>query len=101
MKNKLQQVLLVPAFKKFITASATGRRLMPSGKRLRTGTVRQYQIVLKLLTQFEATQPAPLRIMFLRRTTLRELKKEKNYWERFIKQFADFLYKKKTATINM
>ena len=101
MKNKPQQVLLIPAFKKFITASFTGRRLMPSGKRLRIGTVKQYQIVLKLITEFETEQTAPLRILLLYRSSLRELKHEKNYWERFVKKFSYFLYKKKTATINM
>ena len=101
MKNKIQQVRLVPEFKKFITASATGRRLMPSGKRLRKGTIRQYEIVFKLLTEFECAQAAPIRIMLLHRSPLREMKKEKNYWVRFVKQFSYFLYKKKIATINM
>ena len=95
MKNNLNQVLLISEFTKFIKASSTGRRLMLSGKKLRPGTIRQYQSVSLLLHQFESFQPEPLRILLLQKASLRTLQKEKNYWRRFFKQFSQFLYKKR------
>ena len=95
MTNHSNQLIMLPAFQKFITASATGRRLMPSGKKLRAGTICQYQCVLKLLQQFESLQDAPIRIQVLQRVSLRLLQKEKNYWSRFFRQFSLFLYKTK------
>ncbi len=80
---------------KFITATATGRRLMPSGKRIRSRTIEQYRHVCKLLRQFEAQQQETLRIQLLHRSTLRHLQQEKNYWKRFFKNFSQFMYRKK------
>lgn len=98
MKSNNQQILLIPEFKKFITASSTGRRSMPSGKKVRVGTLRQYQCVLHLLEEFELQQlDSQLRIQLLQRVSLRMLQKEKNYWVRFFKQFSLFLYKKKNC----
>lgn len=90
-----RQLLLLPEFQKFITASSSGRRLMPSGKKIRKGTLVQYHCVYKLLEEYEATTDAPLRIQLLNRSSLRLLQKEKNYWDRFYKKFAAFLYQKK------
>ena len=80
---------------KFITATATGRRLMPSGKRIRTGTIEQYRHVYSLLRQFEERQQEPLRILMLHRSPLRHLQKEKNYWKRFFKNFSQYMYRTK------
>ena len=92
MKKNSQQLLLLPEFQKFIVASSTGRRLMPSGKRIRPGTIVQYHYTYLLLETFEQQQPAPLRIQLLHRSSLRLIQKEKNYWNRFYKKFSFFLY---------
>ena len=97
MNKKSNELLLLPAFQKFIYASASGRRLMPSGKKFRAGSIRQYQCVYKLLQQFEELQTTPLRIHILQRVSLRLLQKEKNYWNRFFRQFSLFLYKIKNC----
>lgn len=97
MKNNKSLILVIPEFKKFITASSTGRRLMPSGKKVRSGTIRQYQCVLSLLEEFECLQTGPLRIQLLHRSSLRTIQKEKNYWIRFFKKFSLFLYRKKNC----
>lgn len=86
-------MLLLPEFRKFITASATGRRRMPSGKRITKGTLGQYQCVYKLLLDFESSAgQQPLRITQHKHNSIRLLKKEKNYWERFFRQFSNYLY---------
>lgn len=95
MKNKVRHIMLLPEFKKFITASATGRRLMPSGKKVRRGTLRLYHCAFLLLQEFEEKQELPVRILFLHRASLRTLQKEKNYWARFYKEFSRFLYGKR------
>lgn len=95
MKRISQQILVVPEFKKFITTSSTGRRLIASGKKVRSGTLKQYQCTLLLLEEFEQIQSSLLRIELLHRASLRTLQKEKNYWMRFFKQFSMYLYQKK------
>ncbi len=95
MASTDKQLLLIPEFQKFIIASKTGRRLMPSGKKVRAGTLEQYQCVLLLLAQFEQLQPKPIRIVLLTKNALRVLQQEKLYWCRFFKKFSTFLYKQK------
>lgn len=97
MKSNTAQLPFIPEFRKFITASTTGRRLMTSGKKVRTGTIKQYHCVLLLLEEFELSLPTPVRVQLLHRASLRTLQKEKNYWTRFFKQFSFFLYSKKNC----
>jgi len=90
-----RQLLLLPQFQKFITASATGRRLMPSGKKVSPGTIQQYQCTNLLLEEFEQQQEYPLRIIILHRSSIRVIQKEKNYWIKFFRKFSEFLYNQK------
>jgi integrase len=98
MKKKHPQILVIPEFIKFITASRTGKRLTPSCKKVRPRTISQYKTVLNLLEVFEKEQPSPLRIQLLHRSSLRNIQKEKNYWSRFFNAFSSFLYKKRKCT---
>lgn len=95
MQTSPKQILLLPEFQKFITASKTGRRLMPSGKKIRSGTIEQYQCAYLLLVEYEQQVSQPLRICLLHRSSLREIQKEKLYWNRFLKGFSQFMYKEK------
>lgn len=95
MQTTYKQVLLLPAFKKFITASKTGNRLMPSGKKVRKGTIEQYNCVSLILTLYEQTLLKPLRICLLYKSTIRNVQKEKLYWSRFFKSFSSFMFKEK------
>jgi hypothetical protein len=97
MSTTAKQLSLIIEFQKFITASKTGRRLMPSGKKVRAGTIEQYQCVLLLLEQFQQLQPKPIRIVLLTKNALRVLQQEKLYWCRFFKKFSTFLYKQKNC----
>ncbi|HEY6504246.1 MAG TPA: tyrosine-type recombinase/integrase [Chitinophagaceae bacterium] len=91
-----RQLLLIPLFQKFITASATGRRVTPSGKRLSKGATIQYQCVCKLLQEFEKIHAAgPLRVKLIHRSSLRQLQSEKLYWQRFFRKFTGWLYQEK------
>jgi integrase len=95
MKNNPRQLFLIPEFQKFITASSSGRRMMPSGRKIRKGTLQQYQYVLLLLQEFEKKVNHPLRIQLLHRCSFRTIQKERNYWARFAKGFINFLYSEK------
>ena len=88
-------LLLLQEFQKFITASKTGRRLMPSGKKVSEGTLQQYNCVYLLLEEFQQLQTKTIRIQLLTRSSLRLIQKEKLYWVRFFKNFSSFLYKQK------
>jgi len=95
MEKKSQQLLFLPEFRKFILASTSGRRLLPSGKKVRIGTLQQYQHVQHLLEEFEKQSHQILRIQFLHNNSMRTIQKEKNYWSRFFRGFTGFCYKQK------
>jgi integrase len=97
MKKNPPHLLLVPEFKKFIADSATGRRLLPSGKKIRKSTILQYSITLKILEEFETLQNEPIRIKILHRISLRDIQTEKKYWGRFFRNFLTFLYENKNC----
>ena len=91
-----RQLPLVPLFEKFIKASASGRRVTPSGKRLSKGAIVQYRCIFSLLQEFERTQwSRPIRIKLIHRSSLRELQSEKLYWQRFFRRFSTWLYNDK------
>ena len=95
MKKNAKQILLLPQFKKFISASKTGRRTQPSGKRITKETVEQYTMASRLLTEFELSTGKPLFITFINRASFRDQQKENRYWDAFYRQFRDFLYRDK------
>ena len=95
-KKSSRYLPLVHHFGKFISLSASGRRLTPSGRRLSKGAIIQYQCIFKLLRDYETTVARQaLRIKLLHRSSLRELQSEKLYWQRFFRQFTTWLYGEK------
>lgn len=83
---------LASQFEKFICVSVSGKRLSPSGKRIRSGTIQNYRYALKLLEAYEAHTAQSLKISLLHRASLTMLKKDKKYWTRFFQMFSQFLY---------
>ncbi|MDX2046277.1 MAG: hypothetical protein SFU87_05795, partial [Chitinophagaceae bacterium] len=95
MKRSIPQLSVIHQFSGFIKASASGRRLTPSGKRISKGSVTNYGYVLRLLEEYETAHSVNLRIRLLHRASMRVLQQEKNYWARFFVQFSNFLYRDK------
>ena len=89
---KNDQLLFLPEFRKFITASRTGRRLMPSCKKIRKTTIRQYEITCRLVAAFEKYTGESLEILLCARITPRQQEKTRKYWNKKYHQFLDFLY---------
>ncbi|MCB9056817.1 MAG: tyrosine-type recombinase/integrase [Chitinophagales bacterium] len=94
------QLFFREQFSRFIAASRSGRRLSASGKRIKKGTIINYEHALRLIIKFEEKTSRLLHIQLLHRASMRSLQKEKNYWQRFYRQFADFLYKDKKHNDN-
>ena len=95
MKKNTRQILLIPAFDKFIAVSVSGTRTTISGKKIKIGSISQYRCVCKLLRQYEEKYQLTLRIVLLHRSSLRQLQSEKLYWKRFFRHFSSFLYNEK------
>ncbi|TCJ16585.1 hypothetical protein EPD60_07540 [Flaviaesturariibacter flavus] len=87
--------LLRPLFRDFITKSEKGQREKYPGKKLTKGTIRQYEFVDQLLEEYENLDGAPIRLLVYKGTSTRILGQEKRYWQRFLRQFLDFLYSRK------
>lgn len=86
---------LTNEFEKFVSISNCGRRLSLSGKRIRKGTICQYNCVLKLLKEFESLNNATTRITLIHKLSLKGIQKEIKYWDKFYREFSSFLYKEK------
>ena len=83
---------LHPLFEQFIVASKTGKRLKKDGSRIRTGTIRQYEIVRDELKRFSIKENYSLVIRNALRMNARALKSEHVYWKRFYRRYTDYLY---------
>jgi integrase len=91
-----RQLPLLPLFQKFIKASASGRRVTPSGKRLSKGAIIQYRRIYALLEEFERLEFLhPIRVKLIHRSSLRDIQSEKLYWQRFFRRFSLWLYNDK------
>lgn len=97
---KNNYLLFLPEFKKFITASRTGRRLMPSGKKIRKTTIRQYEITCRLVAAFEKKTGENLEIQLFARITHRQQEQTRKYWNKKYHQFLDFLYQHQKTNDN-
>lgn len=83
---------LLELFQKFISANKRGRRLQKNGKRLKADTITNYGHLYRLLSDFSARKEFRLRIRSVSRLNKKELKTERNYWEKFYRKFTDYLY---------
>src|SRR5688572_10538294 len=94
------KLLLLAEFLKFMKASQTGRRSKYPGRKLSKGTITQYKCVYQLLQQYEKKMNLRMEIVLLKKSSLSALKKEKKYWEHFLRSFLKFLYKNKKCFDN-
>ncbi|RYG33770.1 MAG: hypothetical protein EOO01_32890 [Chitinophagaceae bacterium] len=92
--------LLLPLFREFMIKSEKGHRLRYPGKKMASGTLRQYQQVYQLLEAFEMLDGPAIRIVQFNRSAATEMQKEKRYWQRFLRRFLDFLYNRKKHSDN-
>jgi integrase len=81
-------------FTRFIKASKTGRRRKPDGNRLGAGTVDTYRNCQRLLTAFSTRQGQSLEIDITLKMSPVHFRSRKQYWQRFYRQFSDYLYAK-------
>lgn len=92
MKNN-KSIFLSDAFREFITASATGKRRMASGKKISTGVIQNYGYALQQLEAFEQKMGTQVRIVPLSRASAALLAREQRYWKKFFKGFCTFFYR--------
>ena len=78
-------------FEKFITATKKGKRRQPNGKRVSSGTSKNYDSLQKLLKKFCADKKILLRLKPVAKLNKRDLRIEKNYWKNFYLKFISYL----------
>jgi integrase len=89
-----KEYLLVPLFEKFIKDTKTGKRLSKQGKKIKDGTITNYNYVLNYLKLYEQTSGKQIRIRAAEKMNQKELLAEKKYWNKFYIDFTGMLYKK-------
>jgi len=77
MKRSFPQLLLLEQLNQFIKASASGRRLTPSAKR-----ITNYLHAYRLIEKFEAKSENKLRIQLLHRASMKKIKTFFNYLQK-------------------
>jgi integrase len=85
---------IIPLFKQFIKETITGKRVKKNGEKIKSGSIQNYNYLLKNLTQFSNDTKFELRICDASKLDKRELLSEKNYWKKFYQKFTEYLYKK-------
>jgi len=88
-----REMLMIPAFEDFIHETSSGKRMKANGEKIKPQSMRNYWCVLNHLKQFEVATKKPLRIRPVQKSDKRIRNVEKNYWTKFYRQFADYLYK--------
>lgn len=79
-------------FEKFISASNTGKRLQPDGKKISAATIKNYENTFRLLCRFVRETNFDLRIRREDYLSSKEIERETNYLKKFYRKFSDFLY---------
>jgi len=90
MHNK--EIELLPLLRKFITESENGKRLKKDGKRLKPGTIVNYECLYKNLEEFILLKSFDFRLRPFDKLDQRQRETERNYWKKFYRKFTEFLY---------
>ncbi|MBO6515725.1 MAG: tyrosine-type recombinase/integrase [Bacteroidia bacterium] len=89
---------MLPLLRDFINANNRNKRLLKGGKKLSTGTKKNYEHLHKLLTGFEQTG---FELRFRRLTNSKRIfEQEKRYYKKFYLKFTEFLFEDMNAFDN-
>ena len=92
--KKSNSIPMLPAFKRFINESKSGRRLKPNGTKFKSTTVSCYSSVLNSLEEFANETEDELVIYLRKGQSKKSLMAEKKYWQLFYWNYTRFLYRK-------
>ena len=90
-----KQLSMISLFESFITDTAKGKRRKLNMQKLKPGSVENYGYTLKLLREFEVYTGKQLIVTANIGNNQRLVRREKNYWDNFYRQFSHFLFCKK------
>ncbi|HEY1040511.1 MAG TPA: hypothetical protein VGF30_13950, partial [Bacteroidia bacterium] len=79
-------------FGSFINEMRTGSKLKKDGKRIREGSIENFELVYKLLIKFRDRKNFDLKIIIVSGEVDAHYLETKNYWKKFYTEFTDFLY---------
>src|SRR5436190_5866539 len=97
---KKQEIELLPLFIKFIQETENGKRIKKNGKKIKKETVENYKYVKANLTGFIVEWDIKFRLKPFDKLDKREKITERNYWNKFHRQFTDYLYTTKKCHDN-
>lgn len=100
MKPLRANYAMIDLFDQLINEMKTGKKLQSNGNRYRSGTIDNYQYVRNNLAEFSSKKKFDLRIRLVKNLNTRNMAVEKNYWAKFYRKFADFMYTEKGAFDN-
>ena len=79
-------------FDKFLKETKKGNRVQKNGIKVRTSSIGPYTSLRKSLYDFSIKKKFPMNITSLKYANRREINAEEKYWNRFYKEYTDYLY---------
>jgi integrase len=92
---KKEAIELLPLFTRFVMDSENGKRLKKDGRRIKKETIDNYRYVYANILGFIQATQFVFRIKPYDQLNKKEKLSEKSYWNKFYRQFTDYLYTQK------
>ena len=83
---------LIELLNEHMQGCINGRIMQKNGKRIKPQSAENYLYLIKHLQDFSARKKIALRIREITGRDMREWHAKKNYWQKFYRDFMDYLY---------
>lgn len=94
-KVKTETEQFLKQFSLYMKETTSGKRMKKDGKKIRSSTTDNYLYVYRALEEFSRDKEFDLRLIILKGSSKREFEASKKYWEKFYREFTNYLYNEK------
>jgi len=99
--TKQPTISLQDALQQFISASVSGKRKMPSVRKISAAVITHYKHVLALVQAFQQQSGQNYQLTHHRHIRQAQAAKTAGYWQKFQRHFSQWLYRHKSYCDNM
>ncbi|MDP1803209.1 MAG: tyrosine-type recombinase/integrase [Bacteroidota bacterium] len=92
MPKKITEYPFLPLYRRYINQLKKGKQLQANGKKIKKGSIKNYEYLELLLTKFIIQKKFDLRLKIDTGLTKKQFEDEKKYWKEFYISFTGFMY---------